>query len=786
MSTDMGFEPVESGSYYFISYSTEDKEIVSKYLLRMLKDKLPMWYDRGIEYGTNFESEISKHISYCEAVLLFMSNTPFKKEDAFVRKEFNIAKRRGKPIHVIYIEQIIENDVPVEYDVWWEELRRIQGILAHRQDMENTVSELYSAIKFSPSKSENDNYSANASNGRKNESGARRKASADKRYSPLPATGYKYYMGGQPYSDDPKILITTVNGMRVKKLKEALRDIFYHWNTDQVFVNSDGSELKEDFIKLIRTACRDSNINGDNIEEILSHNVDTDPTRNKNCKFFRLFYEEIFQGKDRPKEFYWSNNLSLARLTPLFKDVGDFSDKFSDQSSVGDNVRRIFRTHTKEICSFLEIDNESRLLENIMISSVERHGEVIWLENSGDPPVKLGSVNGFIKKMKTFTDLKSMKSMVNFLRDFIFEPISEGSDRYVLKTRVGKFYLREIYDDQIKNEGEICELLGVEEASKAALANYLTLLMEYVKITRSPKLEIDTRFGTMSFDNSNFISDVKRMAKDYCETIYGDENSDVSKNSKLPKITCFIKLAQALEHYKVLNVDKNGDTCERYLPLLNSNADTAAEYIKIFENDNPTILWKNKSTPIPEYILNKISSLNLTDLSDFIENTPIVSAYIERNKKLISDADREFESIFNDRKKKFDEFEKYISSITSDKSKVEECVEVEDVQSESETSVEANVSTEPPTEENKNEADSSANENATNEKSAATDTNTLTPSTSDEKETEDITKASVPQKSEAVESNPTNPPPTRRARQPRKKSTDTSEAEQRLSELLGL
>lgn len=777
MATYMGFEPAQKAPYYFVSYSTEDSARVAEYCQRMWNAGLPLWYDHGIEHGEDFDRIISEHIRFCEAVLLFMSKTPLGKEDTFVRKEFNIARKRGRPIHVIYIDPISIDDVPVQYDLWWEELSRIQGVIAYEQDVEQTVEEIYKAIHFTPDDSGGGG------------GGGPVPPPSNNKYTSLPAEGFRYYLGGMPYSDDRRILGKTLNGLRVEPLKKALNKIFYYWNTDQVFKDSNGSEFKPDFLKLILVACRDSGLDGERIDEILSHNVDTDPTRNKNCKFFRLFYEEIFKGRDRPKEFYWSNSYSeQARLTPLFQDVGDFSDKFCDPSAVGDAVRQIFSTHTKEICSFLNIDNPSKLFDSIMISAAERRGEVIWLDNSGNPPVNLGSVDDFIKRMRTFTDLKSTKSMVNFLRDFSFAPISEGSDRYVLKSREGVSYLAEIYDDSIKNEKELCELLDIAEVSKAAIANYFTLLMEYIKITKTTKLELSTRYGHMTFNSVDFVSDVKRVIKGYCEMVYGEGVSEAGKQAERSKITCFVKLAQAFEYHKVLGASKSGDSCERYASLLQSDAN-AAEYIRLFGDDNPTVLWKNQSTPIADYVKAKIALLSATDLVDFLKNTPVVSAYVERNKRLIKDADREFETLFVTRKAKFNEFESHVASIDRDNDKVMDYIRIEDSRGEPEAPAATDASATAPTVE-KPSVEIPTAEVGKAERAgapAAEITQTEAPAEPCATATGAPVTALEPPKTDEP---PASEPPkdhdkTRRARRPRKRSGDTSATEQRLSELLG-
>ena len=96
MATDMGVPVVNEGKYYFISYNTEDAEIVSTHLKKMADYGLPVWYDYGIPQGEEWEMIIAEKIYNCEAVIMFFSANILKKEESYVRIEWDIAKRRKK------------------------------------------------------------------------------------------------------------------------------------------------------------------------------------------------------------------------------------------------------------------------------------------------------------------------------------------------------------------------------------------------------------------------------------------------------------------------------------------------------------------------------------------------------------------------------------------------------------------------------------------------------------------------------------------------------------------
>ena len=92
MATDLGVKVTEEGKYFFISYNTEDAELVSGYLKRMADYGLPVWYDYGIPKGEKWEEIIAEKIYNCEDVIMFISNNLFKKEDSYVKKRVENSK----------------------------------------------------------------------------------------------------------------------------------------------------------------------------------------------------------------------------------------------------------------------------------------------------------------------------------------------------------------------------------------------------------------------------------------------------------------------------------------------------------------------------------------------------------------------------------------------------------------------------------------------------------------------------------------------------------------------
>jgi hypothetical protein len=82
MSNYLGFDPNECSDYYFVSYNNEDAARVGEIAMRLYQDRIPLWYDHGIEYGEKWETKISGKLAGCRAVLLFFTKGILQKESS--------------------------------------------------------------------------------------------------------------------------------------------------------------------------------------------------------------------------------------------------------------------------------------------------------------------------------------------------------------------------------------------------------------------------------------------------------------------------------------------------------------------------------------------------------------------------------------------------------------------------------------------------------------------------------------------------------------------------------
>ena len=110
MSTIQPPFPAYQGSepYVFISYAHADSVAVLPLITQLHSRGYRIWYDEGIDPGTEFAKVIAGHLKNAVVVLLFV--TPVAVERPFVRREINFAQNRGIPIVSIILSETILPD----------------------------------------------------------------------------------------------------------------------------------------------------------------------------------------------------------------------------------------------------------------------------------------------------------------------------------------------------------------------------------------------------------------------------------------------------------------------------------------------------------------------------------------------------------------------------------------------------------------------------------------------------------------------------------------------------
>jgi len=90
--------------YIFVSYSHRDSDSVRDIIERMQIDTYRVWFDDGIDPGTEWDENIAQHIEGCGYFIAFISNNYLGSENC--KDELNYARDLGKKRLLVYLEQV--------------------------------------------------------------------------------------------------------------------------------------------------------------------------------------------------------------------------------------------------------------------------------------------------------------------------------------------------------------------------------------------------------------------------------------------------------------------------------------------------------------------------------------------------------------------------------------------------------------------------------------------------------------------------------------------------------
>ena len=94
--------------YIFISYSHRDSETVMKVIKYLQERKFRVWYDGGIEAGSEWPEYIAGHLKNCECVLSFISEHFVDSHNC--RRELIFAQEKRKPMMNVFISDVVLSD----------------------------------------------------------------------------------------------------------------------------------------------------------------------------------------------------------------------------------------------------------------------------------------------------------------------------------------------------------------------------------------------------------------------------------------------------------------------------------------------------------------------------------------------------------------------------------------------------------------------------------------------------------------------------------------------------
>ena len=90
--------------YVFVSYSHNNSSVVFPELVWLRESGFNIWYDEGIEAGTEWREELAKAIEGAKLLLYFVTSDSVQSENC--RKEVNFAVDEGIPIVAIHLEAV--------------------------------------------------------------------------------------------------------------------------------------------------------------------------------------------------------------------------------------------------------------------------------------------------------------------------------------------------------------------------------------------------------------------------------------------------------------------------------------------------------------------------------------------------------------------------------------------------------------------------------------------------------------------------------------------------------
>lgn len=124
--------------YIFISYAHRDKDEVIDVLTKMQADGYRVWFDAGIDPGTEWDEVIASHVETCDYFIAFVSHHYLDSENC--KDELNYARDLNKKRLLVYLE-----DVKLPGGMAMR-MNRLQSIFKNRYELDEDFYEmLYAA-----------------------------------------------------------------------------------------------------------------------------------------------------------------------------------------------------------------------------------------------------------------------------------------------------------------------------------------------------------------------------------------------------------------------------------------------------------------------------------------------------------------------------------------------------------------------------------------------------------------------------------------------------------------
>ena len=90
--------------YIFVSYCHKDKKYVFPIIEQMAKDGYRIWYDEGIDPGSEWPEIIATHLNSCDSCIAFISENSLNSHNC--RREVNFALLKKKRFFSVVLEEV--------------------------------------------------------------------------------------------------------------------------------------------------------------------------------------------------------------------------------------------------------------------------------------------------------------------------------------------------------------------------------------------------------------------------------------------------------------------------------------------------------------------------------------------------------------------------------------------------------------------------------------------------------------------------------------------------------
>ena len=127
----------ETKPYVFISYSHRDSDRVLEIMNRMLQEGFNVWYDGGIDPGTEWDENIAYHVNNCSYFIAFVSDGYIGSKNC--KDELNYSRDLDKEQLLVYLDDV---NLPSGMAM---RMNRIQAIYWNKYDDSN-IEEAYKKL----------------------------------------------------------------------------------------------------------------------------------------------------------------------------------------------------------------------------------------------------------------------------------------------------------------------------------------------------------------------------------------------------------------------------------------------------------------------------------------------------------------------------------------------------------------------------------------------------------------------------------------------------------------